>query len=185
MGVGLEVSLIPIHMIQYHCTDSYLAIYFLIQFLPAAWNGESMNLTDEMVNLWIFTLGLTSAECQCHTSSVWRTKSMFVLYLSRRLMSGQRTTRQEGGAGDDAWGKWRKAIRWRTTQQENRGRGHVMMPRAMATAMMGMRRNTPCGGNDNATLSTCVNSSCIMQQPTNDGSSKGGRWWWQRWQQHR
>ncbi len=28
-------------------------------------------LWDEMVNLWIFTIGLTSAGCQPHTSCIW------------------------------------------------------------------------------------------------------------------
>ncbi len=61
---------------------------FLIQdFLP-----------DEMVNLWIFILGLTSARCQPHTSSIWplvrcakstfvRYISTFVQYISRQLMT--------------------------------------------------------------------------------------------------
>ncbi len=65
------MSLIPIHMIKYHCTNSYPVISFLIWFLPAGWDGESTNLPDDMVNLWIFTLGLTSAGCRPHTSNIW------------------------------------------------------------------------------------------------------------------
>jgi hypothetical protein len=48
------------------------------------------------------------------------------------------------------------------------------MPRVVATAMMMMRRrNNPCGDNDDATIATCINPSCTMQQPTNNRSSKG------------
>ncbi len=46
--------------------------YFsMIQFLAVGWNIESVNLPDEVENLWIFTKGLTLSECQPHTSSVW------------------------------------------------------------------------------------------------------------------
>ncbi len=40
-------------------------------FLPVGWNDESLNLPDEMVNLWIFTFRLTLSGCRPHTSSVW------------------------------------------------------------------------------------------------------------------
>ncbi len=46
--------------------------YFsLIRFLAVGWNIESVNLPDEVVNLWIFTIGLTSSGCQPHMSSIW------------------------------------------------------------------------------------------------------------------
>jgi hypothetical protein len=46
--------------------------YFsLIRFLAVGWNIESVNLPDEEVNLWIFTVGLTLSGCRPHTSSVW------------------------------------------------------------------------------------------------------------------
>ncbi len=48
-------------------------------------------------------------------------------------------------------------------------------PRAVAMAVMTMRRNNPCGGNDDATMATGINPLCTTQQPTNNGSSKGRR----------
>ncbi len=46
--------------------------YFsLIRFLAFGWNIESVNLPKEVVNLWIFTVGVTSSGCQPHTSSIW------------------------------------------------------------------------------------------------------------------
>ena len=46
--------------------------YFsMICFLAVGWNIESVNLRDEVVNLWSFTIGLTSSGCWPHTSSVW------------------------------------------------------------------------------------------------------------------
>ncbi len=46
--------------------------YFsIIRFLPVGWNIESVNLPDEVVNLWIFTIGLTLSGCRPHTSSIW------------------------------------------------------------------------------------------------------------------
>jgi hypothetical protein len=46
--------------------------YFsMIRFLAVGWNIESVNLPDEVANLWIFTIGLTSSGCRPHTSSVW------------------------------------------------------------------------------------------------------------------
>ncbi len=54
----------------------------------------------------------------------------------------------------------------------------MMTPRVVATAMMTMRKNNPCSGNDNATMVTRINLLCTMQQPTNNGSSKGRQWWW-------
>jgi hypothetical protein len=43
----------------------------MIWFLVVGWNIESVNLPDKMVNLWIFTVGLSSSGCQPHTSSIW------------------------------------------------------------------------------------------------------------------
>ncbi len=71
MAVGWEVSFLLIRMTRYYCTNSYPAIFFLIRFLAVRWNIESKNLPDEVVNLWIFTVGLTSSGCWPHTSSVW------------------------------------------------------------------------------------------------------------------
>ncbi len=46
--------------------------YFsMIWFLVVGWNIKSVNLPDEVVNLWIFTIGLTLSGCWPHTSSVW------------------------------------------------------------------------------------------------------------------
>ncbi len=46
--------------------------YFsMIRFLVVGWNIESVNLLDEVVNLWIFTIGLTLSGCWPHTPSVW------------------------------------------------------------------------------------------------------------------
>ncbi len=46
--------------------------YFsMIRFLAVGWNIESVNLPDEVVNLWIFTVGLTLSGCWPHMSSVW------------------------------------------------------------------------------------------------------------------
>ncbi len=46
--------------------------YFsIIHFFVVGWNIESVNLPDEVVNLWIFTIGLTSSGCWPHTSSIW------------------------------------------------------------------------------------------------------------------
>jgi hypothetical protein len=46
--------------------------YFsMIWFLAVGWNIESVNLLDEAVNLWIFTVGLTSSGCRPNTFSIW------------------------------------------------------------------------------------------------------------------
>ncbi len=46
--------------------------YFpLIRFLAAGWNIESVNLPYEVVNLWIFSIGLTLSGCRPHMSSIW------------------------------------------------------------------------------------------------------------------
>ncbi len=46
--------------------------YFsMIWFLAVGWNIESVNLPNEVVNLWIFTVGLTLSGCRPHMSSVW------------------------------------------------------------------------------------------------------------------
>ncbi len=56
--------------------------YFsLIQFLAVGWNIESVNLPDEAVNLWIFTIELTSSGCWPHTSSVWPWSGMPKVHL--------------------------------------------------------------------------------------------------------
>ncbi len=71
MVVGSEVSLLLIHMTQYCCTNSNSAIFYLIWFLVVGLNLESENLPDKLVNLWIFTIGLTSSGCWPHMSSIW------------------------------------------------------------------------------------------------------------------
>ncbi len=43
----------------------------MIQFLAVWWNIESVNQPDEVVNLWIFIVGLQLSGCRPHTSSVW------------------------------------------------------------------------------------------------------------------
>ncbi len=77
---------------------------FLIQdFLP-----------DEMVNLWIFTLGLTSAGCWPHMPSIWplvrranvRYISTFVRYISRQLSTLAPTNEES------AWAQWGKKPCW-------------------------------------------------------------------------
>jgi hypothetical protein len=51
---------------SYLC-DLVLLYWFLSGNIFLIWDF----LPDEMVNLWIFTVGLTSAECQPHMSSIW------------------------------------------------------------------------------------------------------------------
>ncbi len=59
----------------------------MIQFLTVGWKIESVNLLDQMVNLWIFTLShikhLTLIGC-AKSTIVWYI-STFVRYISRRL----------------------------------------------------------------------------------------------------
>jgi hypothetical protein len=73
------IALIPIR--QY---------FSMIQFLAVGWNIESVNLPDEVVNLWIFTIGLTSSGCQPHTSSVWPWSGMPKVRVYGTFMSGLR-----------------------------------------------------------------------------------------------
>ncbi len=90
MVVGLEVSLLLIRMTQYCCTNSYPAIFYPIQFLVVGLNLESENLPDKLVNLWIFTIGLTSSGCQPHTSSVWPWSGALKVHLYNTFLGGLR-----------------------------------------------------------------------------------------------
>ncbi len=54
------VALIPIRQ--------YLSWF---DFLRLDWNIESENLPEEVMNLWVFTIWLTSSGCRPHTSSIW------------------------------------------------------------------------------------------------------------------
>ncbi len=65
--------------------------YFsMIWFLAVGWNIESVNLQDEVVNLWIFTVGLTLSGCQPHTSSVWPWSGMPKVRLYDTFLGGLR-----------------------------------------------------------------------------------------------
>jgi hypothetical protein len=44
------------------------------------------------------------------------------------------------------------------------------MQRALAMAMMTMRRNNPCGGNNNARMATRINPSCTWMTTSNEHS---------------
>ncbi len=79
-SVGLHiVALIPIRQ--------YFSWFY---FLRSEWNIESVNLPDEVVNLWIFTVGLTLSGCQPHTSSVWPWSGTPKVRLYGTFMSGLR-----------------------------------------------------------------------------------------------
>ncbi len=57
--------------------------YFsMIWFLVVGWNIKSVNLLDEVVNLWIFTVRLTPSGCRPHTSSIcpWSGRPKVHLY---------------------------------------------------------------------------------------------------------
>ncbi len=71
------IALIPIR--QYFST---------IRFLAAGWNIESVNLPDEVVNLWIFTIGLTSSGCPPHTSSIWPLSGAPKVHLYDNFLGG-------------------------------------------------------------------------------------------------
>ncbi len=71
------IALIPIR--QY---------FSMIWFLAVGWNIEPVNLLDEAVNLWIFTVGLTSSRCWPHTSSVWPWSGMPKVCLSDTFLGG-------------------------------------------------------------------------------------------------
>ncbi len=53
-------------------------------------NIESEHLLDEVVNLWIFTVGLTLIGCQPHTSSVWPWSGTPKVRLYGTIISGLR-----------------------------------------------------------------------------------------------
>jgi hypothetical protein len=64
-------------------------------FLRSEWNIESVNLSDEVVNLWIFTLGLTLSGCWPHTSSIWPWSGAPKVRLYGTFMSGLRHPPQQ------------------------------------------------------------------------------------------
>jgi hypothetical protein len=65
--------------------------YFsLIWFLGVGWNIESVNLPDEVVNLWIFTIGLTFSWCRPHMSSVWPWSGVPKVHLCDTFLGGLR-----------------------------------------------------------------------------------------------
>jgi hypothetical protein len=63
-----------------------------IRFLAVGWNIESVNLPDEVGNLWIFTIGLTLSGCQPHTSSVWPWSGAPKVHLYNTVLGGLRHT---------------------------------------------------------------------------------------------
>ncbi len=73
------IALIPIR--QY---------FSLILFLAVGWNIESVNLPDEVVNLWIFTIGLTLSGCWPHTSSIWPWSGVTKVHLYNTFLGGLR-----------------------------------------------------------------------------------------------
>ncbi len=66
----------------------YPGIFFMIRFLVVRWNIESVNLLDEVVNLWIFTIGLPLSGCWPHTSSVWPLSGMPKTHLYKTFLGG-------------------------------------------------------------------------------------------------
>ncbi len=90
MVVELEVSLLLIPMTQYCCTNSYPEIFYLIRVLLVGLNLESENLPDKLVNLWIFTIGLTSSGCRPHTSSIWPWSGAPKVHLYNTFLGGLR-----------------------------------------------------------------------------------------------
>ncbi len=80
LSIGLNIiALIPIRR------------YFsMIWFLVVGWNIESVNLPDEVVSLWIFTVGLTLSGCRPHTSSVWPWSGMPKVHLYDTFLGGLR-----------------------------------------------------------------------------------------------
>ncbi len=62
----------------------------MVQFLAVGWNIESVHLPDEVVNLWIFTIGLTSSGCQPHMSSIWPWSGMPKVRLYDTFLGGLR-----------------------------------------------------------------------------------------------
>ncbi len=71
MAVGwkyLYSSSVWLHIVALIPIWQYLSWF---NFLRLDWNIESENLPDEVMNLWIFTIWLTSSGCRPHMSSVW------------------------------------------------------------------------------------------------------------------
>ncbi len=65
--------------------------YFsMIWFLAIGWNIESVNLPDEVVNRWIFTVGLPLSGCRPHTSSIWPWSGAPKVCLYNTLLGGLR-----------------------------------------------------------------------------------------------
>ncbi len=80
LSVGFNIiALIPIW--QY---------FSMIRFLTVGWNIEYVNLPDEVVNLWIFAIGLTLSGCERHTSSVWPWSSTPKVRLYDTFLGGLR-----------------------------------------------------------------------------------------------
>ncbi len=61
----------------------------MIQFLG---NLESENLPDEVMNLWILTIWLTSSGCRPHMSSVWPWSGAPKVHLYNTFLGGLRQT---------------------------------------------------------------------------------------------
>jgi hypothetical protein len=66
--------------------------------LTPGWNDESVNLPDEMVNLWIFTvaIGLTSSGCWPHTSSIWPWSDTPKVWLYNTFLGGLGQSQSHG-----------------------------------------------------------------------------------------
>ncbi len=69
----------------------FLSVWFNIVALILIWQylfWFDLFLPDEMVNLWIFTQGLTSAGCKPHTSSIWPWSGMPKVHLHDSFLGG-------------------------------------------------------------------------------------------------
>ncbi len=64
----------------------------MIQFLT---NIESENLLDKVMNLWIFTIWLTSSGCQPHMSSIWPWSGAPKVHLYNTFLGGLHQYYQE------------------------------------------------------------------------------------------
>ncbi len=83
----LYSSSIGLHIIALIPIWRYFSWFY---FLPSERNIESEHLSDEVVNLWIFTIGLTLIGCQPHMSSIWPWSGTPKVHLYGTIVSGLR-----------------------------------------------------------------------------------------------
>ncbi len=88
MAVGrkyLYSSSVGLHIVALIPTRQYFSWF---DFSWLEWNIESENLPDEVMNLWIFTIWLTSSGCRPHTSSVWPWSGTPKVHLYNTFLGG-------------------------------------------------------------------------------------------------